>query len=226
MAMAMGDIVVTAQRAESKVADVAVAIGVMAQAENLGDLKLYRIPVPVTVAARSQKQVAFMAKERVAGELVYRVRLQWDGTSDPEMLFRFRNRRQDGLGEPLPAGKAVVFQNGARGRMYLGEAATVDKTIDEEVEFAFGESDDVTVESLTLAAADGERRWREQVVTIRNANPFPVVFEADLFDGGGSVFSKLPGNLVRKPGKRIWRRTIPANGSERLTWRIDGRESE
>src|SRR5690606_36369819 len=55
MAMPVPEIMVTAMRRQESLADVAV----VAQAENLGDLKLYRIPVPVTVAAQAQKQVAF-----------------------------------------------------------------------------------------------------------------------------------------------------------------------
>ena len=47
----------------------------VAQQEELGDLKLYRIPEPVTVAARSQKQVALLQRAGVRVSLVYRQRL-------------------------------------------------------------------------------------------------------------------------------------------------------
>ena len=45
-----------------------------AQQEELGDLKLYRIPEPVTVAARSQKQVALLQRPGVQVRTVYRAR--------------------------------------------------------------------------------------------------------------------------------------------------------
>ncbi|MEO5587420.1 MAG: hypothetical protein ABIQ81_06985, partial [Novosphingobium sp.] len=107
------DMVVTAQRARAGLAKAAV----VAQAENLGDLKLYSIPVPVTVAARSQKQVAFLSKERIAGQLLYRAQVSSGEPEGPQMLFRFRNRKADGAGDPLPAGKAVLYQDGDLGRM-------------------------------------------------------------------------------------------------------------
>ena len=47
----------------------------MARQEDLGDLKLYRLPEPVTVAAYGQKQVAFLQRPAVPVELVYRQRL-------------------------------------------------------------------------------------------------------------------------------------------------------
>ena len=123
---------------------------VMAKSENLGDLKLYRIPVPVTVAARSQKQVAFLQKERVTGTLLYRSRIDYVDAQPPQMLFRFRNRKADGLGDPLPAGKAVVYQDSELGRMVVGEASLPDKAVDEEVEVTFGEPANVTLEAVTL----------------------------------------------------------------------------
>jgi hypothetical protein len=215
--MEMNDIVVTAQRREERLQDVpsAMRAAVVAKAENLGDLKLYRIPVPVTVAARSQKQVAFMLKERVSGELLYRTAISGTEAGDPEMLFRFRNRKQDGLGDPLPQGNAIVFQQGAHGRAYLGEAQTGDKTIDEEVELAFGEAANITIENTEKTGPSGKPA--ERIVTIRNANPFPVRFEAD-FLGDPENFSGISGKVLQKPGKRTWRAMIPANDSSRLTF--------
>ncbi len=51
------------------------APAMMAQQEELGDLKLYRIPEPVTVAAKSQKQVAFLDRNGIKVETLYRQRL-------------------------------------------------------------------------------------------------------------------------------------------------------
>ena len=41
----------------------------MAEREDLGDLKLYRIPIPVTVASNSQKQVALLEQPTVIAVL-------------------------------------------------------------------------------------------------------------------------------------------------------------
>ena len=54
----------------------------VAQQEELGDLKLYRIPEPVTVAARSQKQVALLHRAGVQVRTVYRMRF-FAGASRP-----------------------------------------------------------------------------------------------------------------------------------------------
>ena len=188
----------------------------VAVSEALGDLKLYRIPLPVTVAARSQKQVAFMVKDRITGQLVYRSRAYGMALEDPQMLFRFRNRKADGIGEPLPAGKVVVYQGSEWGRMLVGEGDTPDKALEEEVEWAFGEPTQVTVD---VATGDGSaKRGTTATATIRNANPFAVRYEIDFPTGDRTTYTGLPGRLTAKPGKRVWAATIPANGAVRLAW--------
>lgn len=189
-------------------------LAVKAVQEALGDLKLYRIPVPVTVAAQSQKQVAFMMKERVQGQLIYRARIEADEPGDPELLFRFRNRKQDGLGEPLPSGKAAFFQEGPAGRMLIGESSIADKAVDEEVEFVLHEANDVTIE----AASDGGEKVVQHTITLRNANPGPARVEIEFPNAGPYAFSGLPGGLIAKPGKRIWAVTLPANGTRVLKY--------
>jgi len=76
----VGEIVVTSARASQ---------------ETLGDVKLYRIPEPVTVNANSQKQVAFLEQPGVRVDIVYRQRLDPDDDDEPEHASRFlvtRNR--------------------------------------------------------------------------------------------------------------------------------------
>lgn len=211
MAMAMGgaDIVVTAMRRSESLQ--AAPIAVTAQAENLGDLKLYRIPVPVTVAAQSQKQVAFMVKDRVAGKVIYRSRVYGNTPGDPEMLFRFQNRKQDGLGDPLPAGKAILYQDSDLGRMLVGETATTDKAVDEEVELVFGDAGNVTLE--TTDEQRGKAGSYRHITVIRNANPFPVRFEIEFPGDTGHRFTYPAGRMKTRPGKRVWNATIPAEGS-------------
>jgi len=217
MAMAADDIIVTAQRRMESRQSAPIALSVVARAENLGDLKLYRIPVPVTVAARSQKQVAFLVRDRVKGMLVYRARMEGGSPGDPQMLFRFHNRKADGLGDPLPAGKAVLYQASPWGRMYVGEATAADKAVDEEVEWVFGEASNLTL--------DDDEQWdrggktARHSVTVRNANPFPVHFEMEYPRNSDRVYSGFGARLLDKPGKRVWAMNVPANGAVELRFR-------
>jgi hypothetical protein len=217
MMMEANDIIVTGQRIAAKSMDAPAPVSVVAKSENLGDLKLYRIPVPVTVAAHSQKQVAFLQKERITGQLVYHSRVDDNEPGALAMLFRFRNRRADGLGDPLPAGKAVVYQDSEFGRMVVGESSLPDKAVDEEVEMIFGEPANVTQVTETLAG--GHNQWADHSVSIRNANPFPIRYEIDFPTGAVRRYLNLTGKLLVKPGKRVWVTTIGANGTAILKYR-------
>ena len=189
-------------------------IAVKAQAEGLGDLKLYRIPVPVTVAARSQKQVAFLADHLVKGELIYRSSISSGAPQDPQMLFRFQNGKKDGLGDPLPAGKVILYQDGAFGRQLIGQTTMSDKAAEEEVEMVFGDAQNIAIETRESTLKVGQR----YDVTVRNANPTPAIFELELVNQPDLTFSRLPSRAISKPGKRIWRFTMPPNSERNLSY--------
>jgi hypothetical protein len=190
--------------------------GARAVLENLGDLKLYRIPMPVTVAARGQKQVAFLVKQRVKGAMIYR--MQWPAlTETPQMLFRVKNSKANGLGEPLPAGKVALFQQAAGERMLVGQASLADKAVDEDVDLVFGSANNVTVDHATRNRSP---KGNDEGLTIRNANPTPIRFEAEFpVANEDTAFGKFTGKMLARPGKLVWTVTVPANGTATLGWR-------
>jgi hypothetical protein len=189
----------------------------LAQREDLGDLKLYRIPMPVTVAARAQKQVAFLVKPKVKGTLLYRARYAY-GLDTVEQLFRVKNTKANGLGEALPAGKVALFQQAAQTRMLLGEASLADKAVDEDVDLVFGSGSNVTTEFVDGATKG--KNWQSKRLVVRNANPSPIRFEAEFPAADtGTSFGQFSGKMVAKPGKLVWVVTVPANGTVTLNWR-------
>jgi hypothetical protein len=192
----------------------------LAQREDLGDLKLYRIPMPVTVAARAQKQVAFLIKPKVKGTLIYRAQYEsgdGDDLDTVKQLFRIKNIKANGLGEALPAGQVALFQQAAGTRMLLGETSLTDKAVDEEVELVFGEASNVTSDQRTVTRG---KNWTEERITVRNANAAPVRFEAEFPAASTDKnFSKFSGRMVPRPGKLVWTVTVPANSTVTLNWR-------
>jgi hypothetical protein len=209
-----GAIIVTSQRRAEKA--MAVPLAVTAKGENLGDLKLYRIPVPVTVAAQSQKQVAFLQKQKIKGKMIYRTRVYYDAEG-VEMLYRFKNEANSGAGEPLPAGQVALFQNGLQGRMLIGETQIADKAVDEEVELPFGEASNVTVESKG-PEREGDK-WDDRTITVSNANPFPIDFEVEFNREGDNGFSRFSDKVIKRRGKQVWIVRIDANSKATLTYR-------
>ena len=116
----------------------------MAQQEALGDLKLYRIPEPVTVAAHSQKQVALLAAAAVQVRTVYRQRhgggRPLSRRCRPNGFLITRNRAR-GRARPAVAGRPAdrCSAQASGRRCLLGQATIADRAVGEDVEIDFGD---------------------------------------------------------------------------------------
>jgi hypothetical protein len=188
---------------------------VMAERERLGDLQLYRIPVPVTVAANAQKQVGLIDRERVKVAAFYRFDFpaSADGETAGQLVLRTANRTSEGLGLPLPAGNVVVFREGRERPLLLGEAPLDDRAVGEKVELRLSSSPGVRGRLVT--APEGG----VHVLTLTNDRSEPVEAEVALMLEEGQRVSS-PARLVREGGRTLWRTTVRANSSVQLRYRL------
>jgi hypothetical protein len=201
----------------------------IARQEELGDLKLYRIPEPVTVAANSQKQVALLTREDVRVQLVHRSRIYVGGTRDPEPANRFlitRNRVAEGLGLALPAGRLVLFAE-ARGRpILIGQGHVDDRAVGEDVEIAIGEATGVMTEIEDEEGENGEDGdWDAYRLTVSNDRAESIRFEAE-FDVADEEELRSERRLQRRDGRPLWTVTVPANGTASLRYRVRDVDNE
>lgn len=185
--------------------------------ENLGDLKLYRIPEPVTLASRSRKQVAFLTREHVRVRFFYRGyfgvdQIFRDNEVEPTRVMATRNRTTEGLGLPLPAGGVVLFAQGPDRPILLGEGSLNDRAVGEDVEVELGPSPGVQSRLRMLSREEGGGQF-ELVVT--NDQATPVAFQ------GIVQFDNIRANtrLGRWNGFPFWQVTVPANGRAVLCFR-------
>jgi hypothetical protein len=192
------------------------APAMQAQQEELGDLKLYRIPEPVTVASNSQKQVAMLEKNSVKVERIYRARV-FGGPAEQQartmMILKTKNRPAEGLGLALPAGGVALFGAGRARPILLGEGSIEDKAVGEDVEIEIAESTSLVARVVKTA---GDSDSGEYVLTVTNDQSRPARFEADFADVGLVADSRIG----RRNGRPLWSVTVPANGSATLRYRI------
>ncbi|WP_114520214.1 hypothetical protein [Altererythrobacter sp. ZODW24] len=225
-------IMVTASR-RSELGKAAPAM--IASEENLGDLKLYRIPLPVTVASKGLKQVAFLNKQDVKGDYLYTTSCDpwgseyYDSDLDEEapsiaasMLLTTVNDKEHGLGVALPMGGITIFEPSSYGDQLVGEQQLRDYASGQDVEIELGQSSQVyaACSRTTEAEFDDEpRKFAKMQTVMTNANPDPVNVRLDLGWSSDWEIKGLRRTRV-KDGKHVAEFTIPANGTRKIKWKI------
>jgi hypothetical protein len=201
--------------------------------EDLGDYKLYRLRAPTDLGANQTKQVLFLAKGAAVPERLHRLRFGYpefeggDAVRSGEILLRFKNTPERGLGAPLPEGEARVIAPRADGLFYIGSDQKKDTAIGLDWELAIGRSTSVTATARLKsrseqALREGRTRVTDEVVVeAANALPQATVLEWQQAQIGASL--KVTGASAAwrlKDGDLTWSVPIPARGAARLTYRL------
>jgi len=198
--------------------------------EQLGDLKLYRVPDRTTVASRQSKQVRLLDRSSIPITRVYGADLAADenaASAAAHLLLRTINDAAHHLGLPLPSGRVAVFAARDGATLLDHESNLRDLAVDEEVEVDMGDSPDVQVRAAKETTTIDPARTHElplvpgvlhlrsaQVeavnhVDISNALGVEIQFELRLrLPEGGRVVradrvSELPDLLSQNAGQRF-----------------------
>ena len=239
------EIIVTARRREESLQSVPLAVVALAAEQvNLGDLKLYRIPEPVTVAANAQKQIALLQKDGAPFTLYYRpqyteyVDSGYFGDGAGHRFMRLENKREKGLGIPLPMGNVALFAKRNSQWMLVSEEGSLDDTpVGGKVEIDLGESEQVEFELERVKDTDWKLRkirnedgeWEDEeepdielgdyVLTVTNANPHPVNIELPIQYHRGAHLRRVSARLVKEIWP-VWKTIVPANGKAELRFTV------
>lgn len=231
----MYDVVVTAQRIEYDMAiQEVVTTAQLVQEEQLGDLKLYRVPEHTTFTSRQIKQVRLLERRAVPVELFYGADLQANESVDStaaRKILRTRNDAAHHLGLPLPSGQVAAFvaRNGAT--LLLDESPLRDIAVDEKVEMGVGDSPDVQVSAVHEESTVSERKEVDPPllrgvlrltsaevdnvsrVEIHNAKRSAIRFELRLRLADGAQLISAKPVPTSRDGRPLFELTIPAGGS-------------
>lgn len=222
--MAPQSIMVTASRRMASEAMMEDAVGMVASEEELGDLKLYRIPENVTVSAQGLKQVAFLNRDEVQGRFLYLKQCQpWNeesAASQTQILFATVNDEDHGLGVALPSGAIAFFEPALVGELLVGEENLRDYAEGQDVEISLGNSSQVFAqcERLTRQNPNQSGIWTRMRTTLTNANPTPVTLRLQMGNPAQWDHRGLATHL--KDFQRIAEVTVPANGTRVVEWQV------
>ncbi|WP_404477248.1 DUF4139 domain-containing protein [Novosphingobium sp. BL-52-GroH] len=184
--------------------------------EDLGDLKLYRVPENVTVNPRGQKQVALLARTAVPFERRYRRAVypgQTIAATPTAVVLELRNKSEAGLGLALPSGSTALYATQRDGeRLLLGLGKLTDRSEGETFRLAAGTSTQVLVAQETIAA-------HEAVVRVTNANPFTVALDVPI-GAAGQKIAAAGNTLISVDGIATWSPTLEPGGTAELNYRF------
>ncbi len=193
--------------------------------EQLGDLKLYRIPEPTTIASLQVKQVRLLDRAAVPVERIYTATRNADETSGfapARLVLRTRNDEVHHLGLPLPAGRVAVYQKVAERTLLFGLAELGDKAVDEEVELQFGDAPDLQVFQLSQRAWTGDGRTHDNIVEIDNAGREAAAFELEIVLGEGEAIVDADHEMGMKNGQPLFALSLPAGDKVSIHYRTKG----
>ncbi|MGQ7829373.1 DUF4139 domain-containing protein [Altererythrobacter sp. Z27] len=223
------EIVLSGSRLRAQEFDSASPVAMIASEENLGDFKLFRVPEPVTVRAKGMKQVAFLDKDRVRGELIKEAycdvygRFDEDQDSRPvSLLYRVENEEKLGLGASLPRGGATVFEPSSAGELLIGESGLRDYAVGEEVEIRLGRSSHVFGQCAGTGSSQDmgpdENDWQEVRAVLTNAGRNSIEVELQIGSSAGWQVKKARGARVRNGTHVVTVRVAAGGTSEMRFW--------
>jgi hypothetical protein len=182
--------------------------------EDLGDLKLYRVPERVTVRARGQKQVALLARPDVPFERRYRRAVypsQALAPASTAIVLVMHNRKDAQLGVALPSGSTASYADRGGGeRLLLGMGALTDRAEGETFRIAAGTSTQVLVEQVSTARGAA-------LVRVTNAGRFPAAVDVPI----GTAGQKIEGNGIGQvDGIATWSPVLAPGARAELAYRF------
>jgi hypothetical protein len=212
--------------------------------EQLGDLKLYRVPQSTTLASRQSKQVRLMDQAGIPINSIYYADLATghpdsEATSAAHRLLRTKNTLANHLGLPLPSGSVAVFAPHDAERLLQHQSGLRDIAMDEELEIDMGESSDVQVsatpektsidsgraELLPLVPGLALRSVKVDDVLrveVSNARAAGIDFELRLSLPEGARIVRADHFVETKNGRPIFRFRVAANQTVAVRFQTQG----
>jgi hypothetical protein len=209
--------------------------------EQLGDLKLYRVPERTTLASRQSKQVRLLDRSGVPVTALYGLEVglsnAGSGWVPAHRLLRTDNTAANHLGLPLPSGSVAVFGVHGGERLLEHEVPLRDLALDEEVELDLGPQPEVqvraTVEQQRIDATAVEHLPQVPGVVLRtgkigsimrlevsNARAVESPLELKLTLPQGAEIVRADHLVGRKNGRPVFRLKVPANATTTLRLQV------
>jgi hypothetical protein len=202
----------------------------LAVQSELGDYKLYTLPEPTRVAAHQTKQVAFLDLHAVPFEKVYVYRLLFGNDPDrlqaSDVVLRLKNRKDAGLGKPLPAGNVSVMETAGGSLALAGEQTIADTAVGLPLELTLGRAMDIAIKPRVTEITRKDHVRRTAIsVAFENDKPQPIVLEhRQSTDGQDWKLETASAPSTLDKGDRVWTFHLAPGQKATLTYTMSERD--
>ncbi|MBN1562078.1 DUF4139 domain-containing protein [candidate division KSB1 bacterium] len=184
---------------------------------------LYTLQRPATISDKQVKQVALFEPQRAKVAKVY----SYDGARDAKKVkvtLEFDNKKENGLGMPLPIGKVRVYKNDDDGSQeFIGEDAIDHTPKDETVRLTMGNAFDIVGERVEKDTQKISKRSTQQTIaiTLRNHKKEPVnVTVIEHWWGDWQLVGQTP-PVKKKTADRVeFSVALPADGETTFEYTV------
>ncbi len=218
---------------------VAEASGAGMAEESMFEYHLYSLERPTTIREKQSKQVALMhaANVQVRKEFVLQGQEYYYSSRAGELgrkmkigvFVELKNSRQDGLGQPLPAGVMRVYTKDSSGSLQFVGEDRIDHTPENEtIRLKLGEAFDVTADKkqTDFRKISGSSRYnyafesafeikvnnaKDEDVSVRIVEPVP---------GDWQIVDETAPHKKETSGTAVWSLKVPAKSSTVLRYRV------
>lgn len=223
-----------AGKAANSVMETAAMDAAMPASEAVADYYLYSLPEKTGIKDKQTKQVSLMAKDKVKYVKEYKLTsplyLNYNsGENDfakanPQVVYKLRNVKENGLGEALPQGTIRFYEKDSRGsQQFIGEARLPQLAAGEKTELNLGAAFDVYASGKISSARKISETTTEASVEITFNNAKKDAVEVKFtqnYNGNWKIVSESAKSEKKNAYASEWTIKIPAGGKEVLKYTV------
>lgn len=199
--------------------------------EQLGDYYLYTLDRPTDILSNQTKQVALLSGDHVTVQKQYKFTdtINVAYTTDfkdvkPSVFLTFENKKEDGLGLPLPKGTVRVYKKDQNNRLiFVGEDNIDHTAVQQKVTLRLGQAFDITAAgkktSYTSIGKDAYEAGFEVALNNAMKTPVQVRFEQRL-PNNWRILSESQKSMKENANTVYWNVDIPPEGQTILTFKV------
>lgn len=201
--------------------------------ESFAEYHLYTLPRRTTIKQNQTKQVSLLTAHQVAVEKKYEFRgdlgfyssrISPQRNQNASVFLVFKNKEENGLGMPLPAGIMRVYQEDKSGTwQFSGEDRISHVAKNEEIRLTLGKAFDVVGDRTQndYRALGPNTHEAEFSISIRNRKEVPIKVDvAEPMPGDWRIVTETHPHTKKDAFTAIFSLDVPADGEVIVTYRV------